>query len=290
MFYTIEELVKQADQQFNGNIAELMIATEVEMSGRNREDIIKIMSRNLQVMKAAVTEGLTSTKSISGLTGGDAVKMDNYIKKGNSLSDTTILNAVRNAIAVNELNAKMGLVCATPTAGSAGCLPAVLATAIEKLDLSEKKQLEFLFTAGAFGLVIGNNASISGAEGGCQAEVGSAAAMSSAALVKAAGGTSHQASQAIAFVIKNLLGLVCDPVAGLVEVPCVKRNALGASFALVAADMALADIESQIPVDEVIDAMYQVGSAMPTAFRETAEGGLAATPTGRRYSVEIFGE
>ncbi|HER2960198.1 L-serine ammonia-lyase, iron-sulfur-dependent, subunit alpha [Streptococcus pyogenes] len=290
MFYTIEELVKQADQQFNGNIAELMIATEVEMSGRNREDIIKIMSRNLQVMKVAVTEGLTSTKSISGLTGGDAVKMDNYIKKGNSLSDTTILNAVRNAIAVNELNAKMGLVCATPTAGSAGCLPAVLATAIEKLDLSEKKQLEFLFTAGAFGLVIGNNASISGAEGGCQAEVGSAAAMSAAALVKAAGGTSHQASQAIAFVIKNLLGLVCDPVAGLVEVPCVKRNALGASFALVAADMALADIESQIPVDEVIDAMYQVGSAMPTAFRETAEGGLAATPTGRRYSVEIFGE
>ncbi|HEP1363055.1 TPA: L-serine ammonia-lyase, iron-sulfur-dependent, subunit alpha [Streptococcus pyogenes] len=290
MFYTIEELVKQADQQFNGNIAELMIATEVEMSGRNREDIIKIMSRNLQVMKAAVTEGLTSTKSISGLTGGDAVKMDDYIKKGNSLSDTTILNAVRNAIAVNELNAKMGLVCATPTAGSAGCLPAVLATAIKKLDLSEKKQLEFLFTAGAFGLVIGNNASISGAEGGCQAEVGSAAAMSAAALVKAAGGTSHQASQAIAFVIKNLLGLVCDPVAGLVEVPCVKRNALGASFALVAADMALADIESQIPVDEVIDAMYQVGSAMPTAFRETAEGGLAATPTGRRYSVEIFGE
>ncbi|HER9584876.1 TPA: L-serine ammonia-lyase, iron-sulfur-dependent, subunit alpha [Streptococcus pyogenes] len=290
MFYTIEELVKQADQQFNGNIAELMIATEVEMSGRNREDIIKIMSRNLQVMKAAVTEGLTSTKSISGLTGGDAVKMDNYIKKGNSLSDTTILNAVRNAIAVNELNAKMGLVCATPTAGSAGCLPAVLATAIEKLDLSEKEQLEFLFTAGAFGLVIGNNASISGAEGGCQAEVGSAAAMSAAALVKAAGGTSHQASQAIAFVIKNLLGLVCDPVAGLVEVPCVKRNALGASFALVAADMALADIESQIPVDEVIDAMYQVGSAMPTAFRETAEGGLAATPTGQRYSVEIFGE
>lgn len=161
---------------------------------------------------------------------------------------------------------------------------------LKNLTYQKKKQLEFLFTAGAFGLVIGNNASISGAEGGCQAEVGSAAAMSAAALVKAAGGTSHQASQAIAFVIKNLLGLVCDPVAGLVEVPCVKRNALGASFALVAADMALADIESQIPVDEVIDAMYQVGSAMPTAFRETAEGGLAATPTGRRYSVEIFGE
>lgn len=290
MFYTIEELVKQADQQFGGNVAELMIATEIEMTGRSRQDIVTIMSRNLQVMKDSVKEGLTSTKSISGLTGGDALKMDNYIKREKSLADKTVLNAVRNAMAVNELNAKMGLVCATPTAGSAGCLPAVLATAIDKLDLSEKEQLEFLFTAGAFGLVIGNNASISGAEGGCQAEVGSASAMSAAALVKAAGGTAYQASQAIAFVIKNLLGLICDPVDGLVEVPCVKRNALGASFALVAADMALANIESQIPVDEVIDAMYQVGSAMPTAFRETAEGGLAATPTGRRYTKDIFGE
>lgn len=290
MFYTIEELVNQADQEFGGNVAELMIATEIEMTGRSREDIITIMSRNLEVMKESVQKGLTPTKSISGLTGGDALKMEHYIQEGKTLADTTILTAVRNAMAVNELNAKMGLVCATPTAGSAGCLPAVLATAIDKLNLSEKEQLEFLFTAGAFGLVIGNNASISGAEGGCQAEVGSASAMSAAALVKAAGGTAHQASQAIAFVIKNLLGLICDPVAGLVEVPCVKRNALGASFALVAADMALADIESQIPVDEVIDAMYQVGSAMPTAFRETAEGGLAATPTGRRYSKEIFGE
>lgn len=290
MFYTIEELVNQADQEFGGNVAELMIATEIEMTGRSREDIITIMSRNLEVMKESVQKGLTPTKSISGLTGGDALKMEHYIQEGKTLADTTVLTAVRNAMAVNELNAKMGLVCATPTAGSAGCLPAVLATAIDKLNLSEKEQLEFLFTAGAFGLVIGNNASISGAEGGCQAEVGSASAMSAAALVKAAGGTAHQASQAIAFVIKNLLGLICDPVAGLVEVPCVKRNALGASFALVAADMALAEIESQIPVDEVIDAMYQVGSAMPTAFRETAEGGLAATPTGRRYSKEIFGE
>ncbi|HEL0442269.1 TPA: L-serine ammonia-lyase, iron-sulfur-dependent, subunit alpha [Streptococcus equi subsp. zooepidemicus] len=290
MFYTIEELVKQADDRFDGNVAELMIATEVEMTGRSRAEILTIMSQHLQVMKDSVVSGLTATKSISGLTGGDALKMDHYIKKGKGLSDQTILTAVRNAMAVNELNAKMGLVCATPTAGSAGCLPAVLAVAIDKLKLSEKEQLDFLFTAGAFGLVIGNNASISGAEGGCQAEVGSASAMSAAALVKAAGGTAYQASQAVAFVIKNLLGLVCDPVAGLVEVPCVKRNALGSSFALVAADMALANIQSQIPVDEVVDAMYQVGAAMPTAFKETAEGGLAATPTGRRYSKEIFGD
>lgn len=290
MFYTIEELVNQAVEKHNGSIADLMVATEMETSGRSREDIREIMSRNLQVMKESVINGLTADKSISGLTGGDALKMDTYLKSGNTLSDTTILSAVRNAMAVNELNAKMGIVCATPTAGSAGCLPAVLSTAIDKLQLNNDQQLDFLFTAGAFGLVIGNNASISGAEGGCQAEVGSASAMSAAALVMAAGGTAFQASQAVAFVIKNMLGLICDPVAGLVEVPCVKRNALGSSFAMVAADMALAGIESQIPVDEVIDAMYQVGSALPTAFRETAEGGLAATPTGKRFSKEIFGE
>lgn len=290
MFYTIKELVEQADAYHNGSVAELMIATEIKMTGRSRDEITYIMSRNLEVMKSSVSEGLTPTKSISGLTGGDAVKMDNYISKGKSLSDTTILTAVRNAMAVNELNAKMGLVCATPTAGSAGCLPAVLSVAIDKLNLNDKGQLNFLFTAGAFGLVIGNNASISGAEGGCQAEVGSASAMAAAALVMAAGGTAFQASQAVAFVIKNMLGLICDPVAGLVEVPCVKRNALGSSFALIAADMALAGIRSQIPVDEVIDAMYQVGSALPTAFRETAEGGLAATPTGRHYAEEIFGK
>lgn len=290
MFYSIKELVNQANSRFNGNIAELMISTEIELTGRSRQEILCIMSKNLEVMKTSVINGLTESKSLSGLTGGDAVKLDKYMQTGQSLSDTSILSAVRNAMAVNELNAKMGLICATPTAGSAGCLPAVLSTAIDKLHLSEKEQLDFLFTAGAFGLVIGNNASISGAEGGCQAEVGSASAMSAAALVKAAGGSAKQASQAVAFVIKNMLGLICDPVAGLVEVPCVKRNALGASFALVAADMALAGIQSQIPVDEVIGAMYQVGSSLPTAFRETAEGGLATTPTARRLSREIFSQ
>lgn len=266
-----------------------MIATEIEVTGRTREEIISMMEYNLEVMMNSVVDGLTATKSTTGLTGGHALKMDIYIKSGKGLSDSTILSAVRNAMAVNELNAKMGLVCATPTAGSAGCVPAVLESASNKLDLSHEQQIDFLFTAGAFGLVIANNASISGAEGGCQAEVGSASAMAAAALVQAAGGTAFQASQAVAFVIKNLLGLICDPVAGLVEVPCVKRNAMGASFAFVAVDMALAGIESKIPTDEVIQAMYQVGTAMPSAFRETAEGGLAKTPTGERLMEEIFG-
>ena len=286
MFYSIKELVEQADLDFQGSVAELMIATEYELTGRKRDEVLRLMTRNLDVMKGSVIMGLDESKSRSELTGGDAAKLHKYIQSGKALSDYTVLTAAKNAIAVNEYNAKMGLVCATPTAGSAGCLPAVLTSAIEKLELTEKQQLDFLLTAGAFGLVIANNASISGAEGGCQAEVGSAAAMSAAALVLAA----FQASQAICFVIKNMLGLICDPVAGLVEVPCVKRNAMGASYAFIAADMALAGIESKIPVDEVIDAMYQVGTSMPTAFRETAEGGLAATPTGRKLSKEIFGE
>ena len=227
MFYSIKELVEQADLDFQGNVAELMIATEYQLSGRERPEVLLLMERNLEVMKASVELGLSKNKSRSGLTGGDAAKLDRHLKSGKALSDFTILSAARNAIAVNEHNAKMGLVCATPTAGSAGCLPAVLTAAIQKLDLSHEEQLDFLFAAGAFGLV---------------------------------------------------------------EVPCVKRNAMGASFAFIAADMALAGIESKIPVDEVIDAMYQVGSSLPTAFRETAEGGLAATPTGRRLQKEIFGE
>lgn len=290
MFYSIKELVEQADLDFQGSVAELMIATEYELTGRERDEVLRLMTRNLEVMKTSVIMGLDESKSRSGLTGGDATKLHKYIQSGKALSDYTVLTAAKNAIAVNEYNAKMGLVCATPTAGSAGCLPAVLTSAIEKLELTETQQLDFLLTAGAFGLVIANNASISGAEGGCQAEVGSAAAMSAAALVLAAGGTPFQASQAICFIIKNMLGLICDPVAGLVEVPCVKRNAMGASYAFIAADMALAGIESKIPVDEVIDAMYQVGVSMPTAFRETAEGGLATTPTGRKLSKEIFGD
>ena len=265
MFYSIKELVEQADLNFQGNVAELMIATEYQLTGRERPEVLLLMERNLEVMKASVELGLSENKSRSGLTGGDAAKLDRHLKSGKALSDFTILSAARNAIAVNEHNAKMGLVCATPTAGSAGCLPAVLTAAIQKLDLSHEERLDFLFAAGAF-------------------------AMSAAALTLAAGGSPYQASQAIAFVIKNMLGLICDPVAGLVEVPCVKRNAMGASFAFIAADMALAGIESKIPVDEVIDAMYQVGASMPTAFRETAEGGLAATPTGRRLQKEIFGE
>lgn len=278
MFLSIAELIAES-KQFE-NVAELMIAQEMEYSGASREKIWEAMKKNLHVMKASVKEGIAGVKSVTGLTGGDAKKLNTYIDSGNFLAGETILKAVRNAIATNEVNAKMGLICATPTAGSAGVLAGVICAISEKMNLTETEEINFLFTAGAFGLVIGNNASISGAEGGCQAEVGSASAMAAAALVLTCGGTVEQAGDAVAMTLKNMLGLICDPVAGLVEVPCVKRNALGASQAFISADMALAGIKSIIPPDEVINAMYKVGQTMPSIFKETAEGGLAATPTG----------
>lgn len=286
MFYSLADLVAQAKDY--PSVAALMLATEQEMTGRSEEEIYRLMERNLSVMEQSIEEGVAGVTSVTGLTGGDATKMNDYLASGQFMSGETILTAVRNAIAVNEVNAKMGLICATPTAGSAGVVPGVLMACRDRLQLTRKQQLDFLFTAGAFGLVIANNASISGAEGGCQAEVGSASAMAAAALVAANNGSAHQSAQAVAITLKNMMGLICDPVAGLVEVPCVKRNALGSSQAFISADMALAGIESVIPPDEVVEAMYQVGRQMPSMFRETAEGGLAMTPTAQRLTKEIM--
>lgn len=286
MFYSIEDLVSQA--QNYSSVAELMIQTEIEMTGRDREQIFHLMEKNLAVMERSIDEGIQGVTSVTGITGGDAQKLNTYLQTDRFLSGETILTAVRNAIAVNEVNAKMGLICATPTAGSAGVVAGVLTAVKDRLQLSHEEQVHFLFTAGAFGLVIANNASISGAEGGCQAEIGSASAMAAAALVCANGGTPHQAAQAVAITLKNMMGLICDPVAGLVEVPCVKRNALGSSQAFISADMALAGIESVIPPDEVVAAMYQVGRQMPAIFKETAEGGLAVTPTAQRLQKELL--
>lgn len=286
MFYSIEDIIQQSKNY--KSVAELMIATEIELTGRSKEQIIELMKKNLEVMKHSVQQGIDGVTSVTGLTGKDATKLNDYILKGDIYSGSTILGAVRNAIAVNEVNAKMGLICATPTAGSAGIVPGVLMAVSESLQLTEEQQLDFLFTAGAFGLVIANNASIAGAEGGCQAEVGSASAMASAALVCLKGGSAQQAAHALAITLKNMLGLICDPVAGLVEVPCVKRNALGASQAMISADMALAGIQSVIPPDEVVATMYRVGRQMPSIFKETAEGGLATSPTGLKLQKEIL--
>ncbi|PLS06515.1 L-serine ammonia-lyase, iron-sulfur-dependent, subunit alpha [Neobacillus cucumis] len=288
MFRNVAELLELANSQ-NKKISEIMIEQEVTVTGRKREEVLSFMDRNLTVMEQAVERGLKGVTSHSGLTGGDAVLLQKYIEKGNFLSGETILDAVSKAVATNEVNAAMGTICATPTAGSAGVVPGTLFAVKNKLNPTREQMISFLFTSGAFGFVVANNASISGAAGGCQAEVGSAAGMAAAAIVEMAGGTPAQCAEAMAITLKNMLGLVCDPVAGLVEVPCVKRNAMGAANAMVAADMALAGITSRIPCDEVIDAMYRIGQSMPTALKETAQGGLAATPTGRALESKIFG-
>jgi L-serine dehydratase len=288
LFRNVKELVARAEKE-NKLISEIMIEQEMLITDRPREDIMKQMDRNLTVMEEAVEKGLKGVHSISGLTGGDAVLLQAYMEKGNTLSGNLLLDAVSKAVATNEVNAAMGTICATPTAGSAGVVPGTLFAVKNQLNPTREQMIRYLFTSGAFGFVVANNASISGAEGGCQAEVGSAAGMAAAAIVEMAGGTPQQSSEAFAITLKNMLGLVCDPVAGLVEVPCVKRNAMGAANSVVAADMALAGVTSRIPCDEVISAMYEIGKSMPSALRETAKGGLAATPTGKWLEAKIFG-
>ena len=287
LFQNVRELVARAQSE-QKLISEIMIEQEILMSGRTREEIMEQMDRNLTVMEEAVERGLRGVQSVTGLTGGDAVLLQQYIASGNSLSGELLLDAVSKAVATNEVNAAMGTICATPTAGSAGVVPGTLFAVQHKLKPTREQMIRFLFTSGAFGFVVANNASISGAAGGCQAEVGSAAGMAAAAIVEMAGGSPQQCAEGFAITLKNMLGLVCDPVAGLVEVPCVKRNAMGAANALVAADMALAGITSRIPCDEVISAMYRIGQTMSPNLKETARGGLAATPTGKALSKAIL--
>ncbi|WP_277673393.1 L-serine ammonia-lyase, iron-sulfur-dependent, subunit alpha [Piscibacillus halophilus] len=288
MFRSVSELIQITEDQ-NIPISEVMIQQEIEESSKTREEIFTEMERNLDIMEKAVENGLKGVQSRSGLTGGDAVLINKYREEKQPLSGDLLLDVVSKAVSTNEVNAAMGTICATPTAGSAGCVPGVLFGLKDRLNPTREEMVRFLFTAGAFGQVIANNASISGAAGGCQAEVGSAAGMASAAAVEMAGGTPEQSAQAMAITLKNMLGLVCDPVAGLVEVPCVKRNAMGSSQAIVSADLALAGVTSRIPCDEVIGAMYQIGQKMSSTLKETAEGGLAATPTGKALAAKIFG-
>ncbi len=220
-------------------------------------------------------------RSASGLVGGAGAKM---AAAPDPLCGPFVQAVMAAALKTGECNACMGRIVAAPTAGASGVLPAVLLPTRKKYDLSDEQMIQALYVAAGFGQVIAARASIAGAEGGCQAEVGSASAMAAAALVHLRGGSPEQMAHACAMAIKSLLGLVCDPVAGLVEVPCVKRNAAGAVVALACADMALAGIPSAIPCDEVIDAMRAVGESLPAALRETGQGGLAVTPTGRRIA------
>ena len=260
---------------------EIVLQYDMEERQVSRQASMAKMLLTWQAIQDAADSYTGTQRSVSGLVGGDGLKMRLYARRGESIGGEFMDEVIVQAISMAESNACMRRIVAAPTAGSCGVVPAVLLPLCEREHYTQHELLEALYVASGIGAVIAYRASISGAAGGCQAEIGTASAMAAGALVSLRGGTNEQIGHAVAMALKNLMGLVCDPVAGLVEVPCVKRNVIGAVNAISAADMALEGIESRIPVDEVIDAMGEVGRRMPVEFRETALGGLAATPTGK---------
>lgn len=272
-------------------IWEYTIRSEMAKSEQSREVVIEKMRSNLHVMLSSSSIAQEKEiKSVSGLIGGDAYRLRKYADSGNTLTGDFMVKAMARAISSSEVNAAMGRIVASPTAGSCGILPAVIISAAEKLGKTEEDMINGLFTASGVGIIIAKHATLAGAEGGCQAECGSAAAMGSAAVVEMMGGTPEQALDAAAVVLKNILGLICDPVAGLVEVPCAKRNIAGTVSALTTAEIVMAGVKSKIPFDEVVWAMNKVGKQLPPELRETAQGGIAITPTAERLRQEIFSE
>jgi L-serine dehydratase len=287
-FRTLKQLVRLCEEE-GKTIGRLMLEEQARESGKDEQDEFRKMAEYYNIMKEAVRKGLTEdTRSRSGLTGGDAQRVAQYMaEQVPSLGDAACA-AMANALAVSEVNASMGRIIATPTAGSCGIIPGVFVSSQNRFGWDDEKMVYGLFAAGAIGFVIANNSFVSGAEGGCQAEVGSAIGMAAGALTELRGGTPEQAAHAVGLALKNTLGLICDPVGGLVEIPCIVRNGFGAVNALAAADMALAGVRSVIPSDEVIQVMLEVGSEMPAKHRETARGGLAQTPTGKQIMDRLY--
>ena len=284
MYKSLAAAVRDAEAK---NISLSQVALEAESSDQGRPigEIRDVLRRALGVMRGAVERGLTGDlRSPSGLVGGDAAKLVNG--PPGPLAGTPFRDILARALAVQEVNAAMGVIVAAPTAGGAGVLPAVLTGLADARGLDDEKLIDALATAGLIGAVVAERASLSGAEGGCQAETGAAAGMAAGAGTEMLGGTPTQALHAVALAQQGTLGLVCDPLGGLVELPCVFRNATGAAIALAAIEMALAGIGFAIPADEVIDTMGEIGRDMDVRYRETAGGGLAATPTGRRLARE----
>lgn len=288
-FDSLQTLTRMAEER-DLSVSQLMLEVEQAQTGASEADILARMASQFDVMEEAVRTGVAQPiQSRTGLTGGDAYRVHQYLQGGSTFLSPGVLTSMAYALSVSEVNAGMGRIVATPTAGSAGILPGVLVSVLDSGRYDRSTIVRSMLTAAALGLVIANAASISGAAGGCQAEVGSATAMAAGALVEIGGGTPEMVAHAVGLALKNSLGLVCDPVAGLVELPCIVRNGLHAVTAMAAADMALAGVRSIIPPDEVIQAMYDIGNNLPTALRETGIGGLAGTPTGKSLKEMIFG-
>ncbi len=287
-FESLEELTLTAEK--NGiSLFEAVLRDDMEERQVKYNESFEKMQGLWQVMLKSADDYDGSRRSASGMAGGDAQKYREYTNTYTALAGSFISEVIYYAISIAESNACMRCIVAAPTAGSCGVLPAVMIPYNKRYNAGNDRMTEGLYVAAGIGQVIAKRASISGAEGGCQAEIGSASAMAAGMLVYLQGGTNEQVKSAVAMALKNVLGLVCDPVAGLVEVPCIKRNVMGAVNAVTSADMALAGIMSRIPADEVIDAMKHVGDAMSESLKETAKGGLAATPTGRKIAEKLLG-
>jgi L-serine dehydratase, iron-sulfur-dependent, alpha subunit len=288
-YESISELYKTAGA-LHKRIREIVLEDQAAQLEQPEETLIRQMEENLTVMLEAIENGSKpGLKSTSGLTGGDAYRLKQTIETGKHLCGDLMSNAIQMAMAVSEINAAMGKIVAAPTAGSCGILPGALGALIKVRKIPREEVVLSMFTAGAIGMVVANKASIAGASGGCQAECGTASAMAAACIVELLGGTPEMAAHAVAIALKCILGLVCDPVAGLVEIPCIKRNASGVTLAFTAAELALAGIKSAIPVDETIEALKRVGDGLPASLRETAQGGLAITPAGQAFERQVFG-
>lgn len=288
MYTTGKELLECVHKN-KMKIWEVVIASEIESFNQTYEQLWAKMENNYKVMKKSAYLSIAKPENYMGnIIGGDAIKSNNFSKTDNTICGSTINRAMSYALSCSEVNASMGKICAAPTAGSCGIIPAALITICEEKGFDENKAIEGLFTAAGVGEIIARHATLSGAEGGCQAECGSAAAMAAAALVEMMGGTAEQSLAAASIAFKNILGLVCDPIAGLVESPCAKRNASGVVNAMISADMALAGVSSVIPFDEMVGAMYAVGKSLPMTLRETALGGIAVTETAKRIAESIL--
>ena len=278
-FKKAEEMLNLCDKE-GLTISEIMKMRECEQFETTQEEIILKMKKAWEIMKeSAQSPTENAVKSIGGLIGGEAKKLNEHRLQGKNIVGTIMSKAITYSMAVLEVNASMGLIVAAPTAGSAGVVPGVLLALQEEYDIPDEKIIDGLFNASAIGYLAMQNATVAGAVGGCQAEIGVASAMAASAATELMGGTPRECADAASTVLMNMLGLICDPVLGLVEYPCQNRNASGAANALIAAEMALSGIKQMIPLDEMLDCMYNVGRRLPVEFRETAKGGCAKTPT-----------
>ncbi len=289
MYTSMEELLSLCEAR-NVPLWQIVLEGEMELTEKPAAEIWQKLGERYEIMRRSTAGALERPlSSAGGLIDGIAARQSAHAADKNSIAGPFLNRLMARALSASEVNASMGRICAAPTAGACGILPAVLETVGERYNLPKRTVLEALLTATGVGAIVMRNATVAGSEAGCQAECGVAAAMSAAAAAQMAGGTNAMIADAFSLALMNCMGLICDPIAGLVQVPCAQRNASQAVNAVLSADMALAGNKSPIPADEMIEAMYEVGQMLPRALRETAQGGIAASPTGRRIAKEIYG-